>query len=133
MFNGGGSSTATNGVIIPDDTNGSIVRKSLPLKPSMTVREVSKIIAHKLRITNPEDFSLYSLVDGQGKHLCCWCTWPGHDKGGSFGIMRGGAAEIGYLPFLTVNKSRLLEEVSKLLFVNQLFLGGSLLLEININ
>lgn len=52
-------------VIIPDDTNGSIVRKSLPLKPSMTVREVSKIIAHKLRITNPEDFSLYSLVDGQ--------------------------------------------------------------------
>jgi hypothetical protein len=51
-------------VIIPDETNGSIVNKSLPLKPSMTVREVSKIIAHKLKITNPEDFCLYSLVDG---------------------------------------------------------------------
>lgn len=69
-------------VIIPDETNGSIVNKSLPLKPSMTVREVSKIIAHKLKITNPEDFCLYSLVDGN-ENLLTDSLRPGKVKADS--------------------------------------------------
>lgn len=33
----------------------------------MTTREVCKIIAHKARITNPQDYGLFKLVDGEGK------------------------------------------------------------------
>lgn len=33
----------------------------------MTTKEVCKIIAHKARITNPQDYALYRLTDGEGK------------------------------------------------------------------
>jgi len=32
----------------------------------MTTRDVCKIIAHKVRITNPQDYGLFKLVDGEG-------------------------------------------------------------------
>lgn len=35
----------------------------------MSTKDICKIIALKLRITNPQDFSLYKLVDGEGKFL----------------------------------------------------------------
>lgn len=47
----------------------------------MTTRDVCKIIAHKVRITNPQDYGLFKLVDGEGWyklftkynfHFSCW-------------------------------------------------------------
>ncbi|XP_025413709.1 protein sprint isoform X4 [Sipha flava] len=52
-------------VVVPDETNGSLLTKTLPVRPHMTTRDVCKIIAHKLRITNPQDYSLFKLIDGQ--------------------------------------------------------------------
>ncbi|XP_017783155.1 PREDICTED: protein sprint [Nicrophorus vespilloides] len=52
-------------VVVPDELHGSILTKTLPARPHMTTKEVCKIIAHKARITNPQDFALYRLVDGE--------------------------------------------------------------------
>lgn len=54
-------------VVVPDELHGSILTKTLPARPHMTTKEVCKIIAHKAKITNPQDFALYRLVDGEGK------------------------------------------------------------------
>lgn len=53
-------------IVVPDELHGSIITKSLPVRPNMTTREVCKIIAHKARITNPQDYGLFKLVDGEG-------------------------------------------------------------------
>lgn len=54
---------------MPDELHGSILTKTLPARPHMTTKEVCKIIAHKARITNPQDYALYRLIDGEGKEL----------------------------------------------------------------
>ncbi|XP_064091398.1 protein sprint-like isoform X1 [Macrobrachium nipponense] len=51
-------------IVIPDEKNGSIVTRTLPIRPGTTTREVCKMMAHKLRVTNPQDYALYKLVDG---------------------------------------------------------------------
>ncbi|XP_063591203.1 protein sprint-like isoform X1 [Penaeus indicus] len=51
-------------IVIPDEKNGSIVTRTLPIRPGTTTREVCKMMAHKLRVTNPQDYGLYKLVDG---------------------------------------------------------------------
>lgn len=56
-------------IVVPDEMNGSIITKTLPVRPNMTTREVCKIIAHKVRITNPQDYGLYKLVDGEGTYF----------------------------------------------------------------
>lgn len=53
-------------IVVPDEMNGSIITKTLPVRPNMTTRDVCKIIAHKVRITNPQDYGLFKLVDGEG-------------------------------------------------------------------
>ena len=60
-------------VVVPDELHGSILTKTLPTRPNMTTKEVCKIIAHKARITNPQDYALYRLVDGEGKRVQ-FCT-----------------------------------------------------------
>ncbi|KAK6645386.1 hypothetical protein RUM43_001663 [Polyplax serrata] len=52
-------------IIVPDEMHGSILTKTLPVKPNMTTKDVCKIIAHKIRITNPQDYGLFRLVDGE--------------------------------------------------------------------
>lgn len=66
-------------VVIPDETNGSVFTKTLPVRPHMTARDVCKIIARKLRITNPEDYYLFTLIARQGENnsiilriTCCF-------------------------------------------------------------
>lgn len=54
-------------VLIPNELNGSLLTKTLPLRPNMTTREICRIIALKLRISNPQDYGLYQLVEGEGK------------------------------------------------------------------
>ncbi|XP_071517730.1 protein sprint isoform X2 [Panulirus ornatus] len=51
-------------IVIPDEKNGSIVTRTLPIRPATTTREVCKMMAHKMRVTNPQDYGLYKLVDG---------------------------------------------------------------------
>lgn len=50
-------------VIIPDECNGSLQNRTLPVRPNTTVREVSRIIAHKARI-NSQDYGLFKLING---------------------------------------------------------------------
>ncbi|XP_076030151.1 src homology 2 domain-containing protein sprint isoform X2 [Oratosquilla oratoria] len=52
-------------IVIPDEKNGSIVTRTLPIRPGTTTREVCKMMAHKMRVTNPQDYGLYKLVDGR--------------------------------------------------------------------
>ncbi|XP_037936204.1 protein sprint-like [Teleopsis dalmanni] len=52
-------------VIIPDECNGSLQTRTLPVRPHTTTREVCRIIAHKARITNPQDYALFKLVNGE--------------------------------------------------------------------
>ncbi|XP_059621543.1 protein sprint isoform X2 [Phlebotomus argentipes] len=52
-------------VIIPDEYNGSLQTRTLPVRPHTTTKEVCRIIAHKARITNPQDYGLFKLVDGE--------------------------------------------------------------------
>jgi hypothetical protein len=33
----------------------------------MTGKEISRIVAQKMKVTNPEDFALFSLRDGKGE------------------------------------------------------------------
>lgn len=56
-------------VIIPNEYNGSIQTKTIPVRPHMTTRDVCRIIAHKSQITNPMDYGLFKLSDGEGKYL----------------------------------------------------------------
>ncbi|XP_055595629.1 protein sprint isoform X3 [Uranotaenia lowii] len=52
-------------VIIPDEYNGSIQTRTLPIRPHTTTREVCRIIAHKARVTNAQDYGLFKLIDGE--------------------------------------------------------------------
>ncbi|XP_065205271.1 protein sprint isoform X2 [Planococcus citri] len=52
-------------VVVPDEMNGSLLTKTLPVRPNSTTKDICKIIAHKLRITNPQDYSLFKLVEGE--------------------------------------------------------------------
>uniref|UniRef100_A0AAG5D5T3 VPS9 domain-containing protein n=1 Tax=Anopheles atroparvus TaxID=41427 RepID=A0AAG5D5T3_ANOAO len=52
-------------VIIPDEYNGSIQTRTLPIRPHTTTKEICRIIAHKARITNAQDYGLFKLIDGE--------------------------------------------------------------------
>ncbi|XP_050304173.1 protein sprint isoform X2 [Anthonomus grandis grandis] len=90
-------------VVVPDELHGSILTKTVPARPQMTTKEVCKIIAHKARITNPQDYALYRLTAGEetmlmdnecpqdfmkeGKHtmlaykrIDAKIAWPNQDK-----------------------------------------------------
>ena len=56
-------------IMVPDEKNGSIVTRTVPIKPGITTREVCKMMALKMKVTNPQDYGLYKLVDGQGQLL----------------------------------------------------------------
>jgi Ras association (RalGDS/AF-6) domain len=64
-------------IVVPDELHGSILTKTLPVRPNTTTRDVCKIIAHKIRITNPQDYGLYKLVDGEGKSNIGTYTFSG--------------------------------------------------------
>lgn len=57
-------------VLVADENQSSLLARTVPLRPSMTVRDVTKLLALKLRLSNPQDFTLVALVDGQGKIIC---------------------------------------------------------------
>ncbi|XP_056021245.1 uncharacterized protein LOC130054716 isoform X3 [Ostrea edulis] len=56
-------------VAIPDELRDSIIWKTLPVRPNMNTKDVCSMIAHKFRITNPQDYGLYLLVNGEETRL----------------------------------------------------------------
>lgn len=52
-------------VLVADENASSLLARTVPLRPSMTVRDVTKLLALKLRLSNPQDFTLVALMDGQ--------------------------------------------------------------------
>lgn len=63
-------------VIIPDEYNGSLQTRTLPIRPHMTTKEICRTIAHKARVTNPQDYGLFKLVDGEGWYKFDIANWP---------------------------------------------------------
>lgn len=56
-------------IIIPNEYNGSIQTKTIPVRPHTTTKDVIRIIAHKSQITNAMDYGLFKLIEGEGKYL----------------------------------------------------------------
>ncbi|CAG5124875.1 unnamed protein product [Candidula unifasciata] len=56
-------------IAIPDELHGSIVWKTLPVRPNMNTRDVCAMVAHKFKITNPQDYGLFLLCDGFESHM----------------------------------------------------------------
>lgn len=48
-------------ILVPNELTSSIATKTVPVRPNMTTREVCRMLAHSLRITNPEDYALYRI------------------------------------------------------------------------
>ena len=61
------SSPTSLRVLVPDEATAAIVARSVPAHPGLTARDVCKIVAHKMGITNPEDFALFALSGGAGE------------------------------------------------------------------
>lgn len=53
-------------IVIFNEPCGSYLTKMLPVRSHMTVHDVRKIIARKLRVINPGDYYLFELIDRQG-------------------------------------------------------------------
>ncbi|XP_011555385.3 protein sprint isoform X6 [Plutella xylostella] len=52
-------------VALPDECRGSIRRVALPCRPGARVRDLCRALAHAAAITNPQDYALFALHDGQ--------------------------------------------------------------------
>lgn len=56
-------------ILVPDELHGSLNTRTLPVRPNMNTREICRILAHKIRCTNPQDYGLFKLVQGEGKNF----------------------------------------------------------------
>ncbi|XP_043284567.1 protein sprint isoform X2 [Venturia canescens] len=52
-------------ILVPDELHGSLNTRTLPIRPNMNTRDVCRILAHKIRCTNPQDYGLFKLVQGE--------------------------------------------------------------------
>ncbi|XP_025602606.1 protein sprint isoform X5 [Athalia rosae] len=61
-------------ILVPDELHGSLNTRTLPVRPNNNTREICRILAHKIRCTNPQDYGLFKLVQGEetllGDHEC---------------------------------------------------------------
>ncbi|XP_043244888.1 protein sprint-like isoform X2 [Amphibalanus amphitrite] len=51
-------------VVIPDEQQGTILSRTLPCRPGATARDLCRMLDHKLRITSPQDYGLFKLING---------------------------------------------------------------------
>lgn len=56
-------------IAIPDELRDSIIWKTLPVRPKMHTKDVCTLIAHKFKVTNPQDYGLYILIKGEERRL----------------------------------------------------------------
>ncbi|XP_041981717.1 protein sprint isoform X3 [Aricia agestis] len=52
-------------VALPDECRGSIRRVALPCRAGARARDLCRALAHAAAITNPQDYALFALHDGQ--------------------------------------------------------------------
>ena len=57
-------------MVVPDEQRGTILSRTLPCRPGATARDLCRMLDHKLRITSPQDYGLFKLIDGDGKSWC---------------------------------------------------------------
>ncbi|KPI92610.1 Protein sprint [Papilio xuthus] len=62
---GSGRGAAVVRVALPDECRGSIRRVALPCRPGARARDLCRALAHAAAITNPQDYALFALHDGQ--------------------------------------------------------------------
>lgn len=63
-------------VFVPDEQNGNIISKTVPVRPNMTTKDICKMVAHRLSVSNPQDYALYKLVNGDENILSdTACPW----------------------------------------------------------
>ncbi|CAH2090290.1 unnamed protein product [Euphydryas editha] len=60
-----GCGVAVVRVALPDECRGSIRRVALPCRPGARARDLCRAHAHAAAITNPQDYALFALHDGQ--------------------------------------------------------------------
>ncbi|XP_034832977.1 protein sprint isoform X3 [Maniola hyperantus] len=60
-----GCGVAVVRVALPDECRGSIRRVALPCRPGARARDLCRALAHAAAITNPQDYALFALHDGQ--------------------------------------------------------------------
>lgn len=54
-------------VTIPQSESSSLVTKNVPLRnDTAKVKEICTVLGHMCSISNPSEFTLFSIVDGQG-------------------------------------------------------------------
>ncbi|KAL8619629.1 hypothetical protein ACOMHN_019684 [Nucella lapillus] len=56
-------------IAFPDELRDTILWKTLPVRPNMTTKDVCAMIAHKFKITNPQDYGLILLCNGEEVQL----------------------------------------------------------------
>jgi len=56
-------------VIVPDERNGTLIRKVVPVRETTTTNEVTKILSSKLGITNTADYVLVNIRGGE-ENIC---------------------------------------------------------------
>ncbi|XP_070181044.1 protein sprint-like isoform X2 [Littorina saxatilis] len=56
-------------IAFPDELRDTILWKTLPVRPNMTTKDVCSMIAHKFKITNPQDYGLILLSNGEESQL----------------------------------------------------------------
>ena len=54
--------------IIPESGKNHLVSKSVPLRnDSAKVKDICALLTHMVGVSNPSDYGLYSIIDGEGK------------------------------------------------------------------
>lgn len=56
-------------VTIPQSDSSSLVTKNVPLRnDTAKVKDICTVLGHMCSISNPSEFTLFSIVDGKGKN-----------------------------------------------------------------
>ena len=54
--------------VIPESGKNHLVSKNVPLRnDSAKAKEICTLLTHMVGVSNPSDYGLYSIVDGEGK------------------------------------------------------------------
>lgn len=74
---GGGTGSIGAGgvarVLVPDEATGALRRVSLPWRSGARARDLCRALAHRARITNPQDYGLFAVRDGEGELFIIFC------------------------------------------------------------
>ena len=55
--------------VIPESGKNHLVSKNVPLRnDSAKAKEICTLLTHMVGVSNPSDYGLYSIVDGEGEN-----------------------------------------------------------------